>query len=361
MRTARTYYEILGLPRSATLVQIRRRYKELVRKYHPDVAADKQMAHRLFLQIREAYEVLSDTARRKSYDSSLDTEHAARTVGAAPSRKATPTTQLLKDAQWAFIQRRFSESVEKSKEVLRSNPRNARAYAIMGDAYRAQGKVNSAIKAYSYAIQYDPADRDSQRKLDKLIGKKTAATKPPRVRPSANASRTTLLAIWWSVAFFLVLLVGVYPGTPMLWLKEYIPPIALWSLNLVTLMAAASCVVGMLLCMSGLLRNPDQELVFENTDGNWAVIPTGLILLIGSGFFFIGAAGFYMVVGLLQGSLSRSVLTVFVGVAGVVLLTSVLYLPEARHQVLMYGGNVAFISMLLGWHIGAMFKPLSDS
>ena len=130
---------------------------------------------------------------------------------------------------------------------------------------------------------------------------------------------------------------------------------------MVLLMAAASCVVGMLLCIGGLLRHPDDELVYQNTGGNWALIPTGIILLIVSGFFFIGAAVFYIVVGLLQGSLSKSVLTVFGGVAGVVLLTSVVYFPEAQHQVLMFGGNVSFLSMLFGWYLGSIFRPLSDS
>jgi curved DNA-binding protein CbpA len=363
VRTTRTYYEILGLPRSATLVQVKRRYKELVRKYHPDVAADKVMAHRLFLQIREAYETLTDPSRRKAYDASLDSEYASRSAASASgsARRSSPSSsgQLLKEAQWAFIQRRFGEAAQKCNEVIRNNPRSARAYSILGDAYRAQGKINGAIKAYSYAVQYDPSDRDSQRKLDKLISRKTAPPPAPS-RSAGNASRITLFAIWWSVGFFLVMLINVYPGEPMPWLKEYIPAVSLWSLNMVVLMAAASCVVGMLLCMGGMLRHPDNELVFQNSD-NWAMIPTGLVLLIGSGFWFVGSAGFYVAVGLLQGNLSRSVLAVFAGVAGVVLLTSVVYVPDARRQVLLFGGNVSFLSMLFGWYLGSMFRPLSES
>jgi curved DNA-binding protein CbpA len=363
MRTTRTYYEILGLPRSATLVQIKRRYKELVRKYHPDVAADKIMAHRLFLQIREAYEVLSDPVRRKAYDATLDMDQAPRRTaspgGTSGRTTVSPTAQLIKDAQFSFIQKRFGEAIERCKEVLASSPRNARAYAIMGDAYRAQGKSNSAVKAYSYAVQYDPTDLDSQRKLEKIVGKRMSQSRRPQAQVPGHASRATLLAIWWSVAFFLILMLGAYPGKPVGWFKEFVPQVSLWSTNLIALMAAASCVVGMLLCMSGLLRHPDEELVFQS-GGNWAVVPTGLILLIGSGFFFVGAAVFYIVVGLLQGSLSKSVLTAFAGVAGIVLLTTVVYVPEAKHQVLLFGGNVSFLAMLFGWYIGSMFRPLSD-
>jgi hypothetical protein len=109
-----------------------------------------------------------------------------------------------------------------------------------------------------------------------------------------------------------------------------------------------------------LLGHPDDELVLENTGGNWALIPTGLILLIGSGFFFLGAAAFYLIVGLMQGSLSRSVITVFAAVLGVVLLSALMYEPGGRLQVLMFGGNISFLSMLFGWYIGWIFRPLSE-
>ncbi len=83
MRTTRTHYEVLGLPRNATPAQIKRRYRELVRKFHPDVAVDKITSHRLFLQINEAYEVLRDPARRKSYDETLDLDEMIRAKRAA--------------------------------------------------------------------------------------------------------------------------------------------------------------------------------------------------------------------------------------------------------------------------------------
>ena len=84
MRTTRTYYEILGLPRDATLAQIKRRYKQLVRKYHPDVAADKVTAHRLFIQIAEAYAALSDPVKRRAYD--------VTTAAERPQQSATRRT-----------------------------------------------------------------------------------------------------------------------------------------------------------------------------------------------------------------------------------------------------------------------------
>jgi hypothetical protein len=116
----------------------------------------------------------------------------------------------------------------------------------------------------------------------------------------------------------------------------------------------------MLLSVNGILSHPDEELVYETQGGGWALVPAGLILMAVSVVFFPGAAGFYIVVGLLQGSLSKSVLTVFGAVVGVVLLSSLVYEPAARYQVMLFGGNVSFLSMLVGWYVGSLFKPLSS-
>lgn len=64
----RDYYEVLGVPRGATESEIKRAYRQLARKYHPDVAEDKVHAGEHFKEINEAYEVLSDAQKREQYD-----------------------------------------------------------------------------------------------------------------------------------------------------------------------------------------------------------------------------------------------------------------------------------------------------
>ena len=64
----RDYYDILGVSKTATGDDIRKAFRKLARKYHPDVAKDKKTAEEKFKEINEAYEVLSDSSKREKYD-----------------------------------------------------------------------------------------------------------------------------------------------------------------------------------------------------------------------------------------------------------------------------------------------------
>jgi curved DNA-binding protein len=62
------YYETLGVPRNASDAELKKSFRNLARKYHPDVAKDKKAAEARFKEINEAYEVLSDPEKRRRYD-----------------------------------------------------------------------------------------------------------------------------------------------------------------------------------------------------------------------------------------------------------------------------------------------------
>jgi len=62
------YYEILGLSRDATSDEIKRAYRKLAVKYHPDKNPDDPEAEEKFKKVSEAYEVLKDTEKRQAYD-----------------------------------------------------------------------------------------------------------------------------------------------------------------------------------------------------------------------------------------------------------------------------------------------------
>src|SRR5690606_903398 len=62
------YYKIMGVERNATQEEIKRAYRRLARKYHPDVSKEPDAEER-FKELGEAYEVLSDPEKRAAYDS----------------------------------------------------------------------------------------------------------------------------------------------------------------------------------------------------------------------------------------------------------------------------------------------------
>lgn len=64
----RDYYEVLGVGREASEDEIRKAFRGLARKHHPDVAEDKSTAEEKFKEINEAYQVLGDTEKRRKYD-----------------------------------------------------------------------------------------------------------------------------------------------------------------------------------------------------------------------------------------------------------------------------------------------------
>src|SRR5581483_2654927 len=66
--TKKDYYETLGIGRSADTEEIRKSYRKLARKYHPDLNPGDKTAEERFKKVQEAYDVLSDEEKRKVYD-----------------------------------------------------------------------------------------------------------------------------------------------------------------------------------------------------------------------------------------------------------------------------------------------------
>ena len=68
MATKRDYYEVLGVPKTASDADIKKAFRQMAKKYHPDVNPGDKEAEAKFKEVNEAYEVLSDAKKRSEYD-----------------------------------------------------------------------------------------------------------------------------------------------------------------------------------------------------------------------------------------------------------------------------------------------------
>src|SRR5919109_3300275 len=82
----RDYYEVLGVSRDADEATIKKSFRRLARELHPDVNAHDPQAEDKFKEAAEAYEVLSDAERRRTYDAYG--HEGLRTGGWAPNTGA---------------------------------------------------------------------------------------------------------------------------------------------------------------------------------------------------------------------------------------------------------------------------------
>lgn len=83
------YYKTLGVPKTATAAEIKKSYRELARKYHPDANKGSTDAEERFKAITEAYNVLSDEKQRKEYDEARSVFGGLRTGAGRPGPGGT--------------------------------------------------------------------------------------------------------------------------------------------------------------------------------------------------------------------------------------------------------------------------------
>ena len=145
------YYEVLGVRPDASDEEIKSKYRELVKMYHPDKHANnplQSLAEQKMKEINEAYEVLGSPEKRRQYDGG--------NVGGASSRYSSSTAgsyeALIAQANGDLSQRLWERAVQLCTKAIGMNPSRYEAYAIRGMARYQQNNHNNAIEDLNAAI-----------------------------------------------------------------------------------------------------------------------------------------------------------------------------------------------------------------
>ena len=101
-----TYYEILGIKKTATQAEIKQSFRRLALRYHPDKNKNSEESKKKFMQIVEAYEVLSDEISRKTYDNNS----YYKPYGSIAKPPWTPSADFDYIYSYKEIKRKYSQS-----------------------------------------------------------------------------------------------------------------------------------------------------------------------------------------------------------------------------------------------------------
>ncbi|MEJ9214981.1 DnaJ domain-containing protein [Aneurinibacillus thermoaerophilus] len=123
----KNYYEILGIERNASREEIKKAYRKLAKRYHPDVNSGSSESEKLFKEINEAYRILYDESLRKTYDAKMNGVKEEKSNGKQDSDKKAEVHREHGGDQWFDIKdmeknfERFFGFNPKTKEMTLKN------------------------------------------------------------------------------------------------------------------------------------------------------------------------------------------------------------------------------------------------
>ena len=157
MRTQRNYYEILGVSPDATLAQIKAKYRDLARQFHPDLVTDKQFGQKVFMQVNLAYRTLRDPIRRAEYDEALARSLTEENERVAHWELIQQMESNLRMADVALMNGDAVTARRLSETIVSTHPRRAEAHRILGDALVLLRERDKAIASYQSFLEIMPS------------------------------------------------------------------------------------------------------------------------------------------------------------------------------------------------------------
>ena len=131
------YYKTLGITKDASEEEVKKAYRKLARKLHPDLNPNDKEAHKKFQQINEANEVLSDSEKRKKYDQyGKDWQHADQFEQQRKTQHQSGRQQFSEDDGHdfsSFFESMFGGSGRSSQTKFRGQDYNAKLQLKLTD------------------------------------------------------------------------------------------------------------------------------------------------------------------------------------------------------------------------------------
>ncbi len=348
-----TPYQVLGVAQQAGPEEIRRRYRELAKQYHPDVRRDKRRAHEQFVRIAEAYRVLIDPATRAELDEQLRRAHRRRAPFA-------PVLSPLERARLRLADGELDEALLLCSEALDRTSEDAEVHRLLARIYRARGNARLAARAEQRAARlagHDAPTRPRQAPPPAAEAHRAAAERARAIArevPPPTALRRAVLAAGWALVCALAVLTWALPPRP---------PLLGLSVALLAIGLGGPFVLGAVVGGSGLLGSFDDELAGASLSApHGARLPVGLVLAVCALLWAPLALAAAAAIGLLAERFPRGP-AILLGASllwsGNVLGAAVVQ-ELAWWRVVMPGlglWNFAAVSALGGWAVAAAFRP----
>lgn len=179
-------YQVLGLSSNATEEEVKKAYKTLAKKYHPDVAGNDPSAAKKMQEINAAYDAIIN---HKSYGTEGSSSHSSYSgwySGYNRDNTGEEESNEMKAAAAYINARHFKEALNVLSSV-RSADRNAKWYYYSSVAKYYSGDTSGAVNDISEAIKREPDNYQYQNFFDRLRTGKTFYTeRQSEYRPSSS-------------------------------------------------------------------------------------------------------------------------------------------------------------------------------
>jgi curved DNA-binding protein len=134
------YYKLLGVNKNATEAEIKKAYRKLARKYHPDLNPNDRSSEIKFKEVNEANEVLSDPENRKKYDTYGENWKHADEIEHANQQQRQQQKQYQQDSDTGFSDNYFNEGYSDFFQSFfgKSNKNQSGSYKFKGQDYHVE-------------------------------------------------------------------------------------------------------------------------------------------------------------------------------------------------------------------------------